>query len=65
MAGETTPEESLEAFSLFWPAFFADPASAPTLPHVESRSPRTSGLWADLTARLPELEACSGPSLFR
>ena len=57
MAGETTPEESLEAFSLFWPAYFADPASAPTMPHVEFSKPANLGLWADLTARLPELEA--------
>lgn len=56
-AGEATPEEQLEAFSLFWPSYFADPASAPPLPHVEFCAAASHGLWADLKARLPELEA--------
>ena len=28
-AGEATPEERHEAFALFWPSYFADPAAAP------------------------------------
>jgi pimeloyl-ACP methyl ester carboxylesterase len=56
-AGEATPEEVREAFSLFWPSYFADPASAPPMPHVEFSQPANQGLWADLVARLPELEA--------
>src|SRR6188472_2666173 len=39
MAGEATPEESLEAFSLFWPSYFADPSSAPPMPHMEFSKP--------------------------
>ncbi len=62
MAGETTPEESLEAFSLFWPSYFADPSTAPPMPHVEFSQPANQGLWADLAARLPELES-SLPSI--
>lgn len=57
MAGEATPEESLEAFSLFWPSYYADPASAPPMPRVEFCQPANQGLWADLTTRLPELES--------
>lgn len=62
MAGEATPEESLEAFSLFWPSYFADPSSAPPTPHMEFSKPASLGLWADLMARLPELES-SLPSI--
>ena len=34
-AGEATPEEALEAFSVFWWSLFADPAAAPPMPHME------------------------------
>lgn len=61
-AGEATPEEELEAFSLFWASYFADPPAAPPMPHVEFSQPANQGLWADLTARLPELES-SLPSI--
>jgi pimeloyl-ACP methyl ester carboxylesterase len=57
MAGETTPEESREAFALFWPSYFADPAAAPVVPDVRFSQPAHVGLWTDLKARLPELEA--------
>ena len=56
-AGESTPEETHEAFSLVWGSYFADPASAPPMPHVELSQSASQGLWADLTARLPELES--------
>jgi pimeloyl-ACP methyl ester carboxylesterase len=56
-AGEATPEESLEAFSLFWPSYFAEPAAAPPMPHVAFASAANTGLWTDLTERLPALEA--------
>ncbi len=56
-AGEATPEEHREAFSLFWPSYFADPASAPVAPHLEFSGPAGQGLWEDLRARLPALEA--------
>ena len=56
-AGTSTPEEDFEAFSLFWPSYFADPAAAPSMPHVEFSQRANRGLWADLQARLPELEA--------
>ncbi len=61
-AGESTLEEDLEAFSLFWPSYFADPAAAPPMPPVAFSQPANQGLWADLQARLPELES-SLPSI--
>jgi len=56
-AGEGTPEEALEALSLFWPSYFADPAAAPAMPQVRLSQPASHGLWLDLQARLPGLEA--------
>src|SRR5262245_4881133 len=61
-AGTATPEENDEAFSLFWPSYFADPASAPPLPRVEFCQPANQGLWHDVEARLPDVEA-SLPSI--
>ena len=61
-AGKATPEEELEAFSLFWASYFADPAAAPPMPHIEFCQQANQALWADLTVRLPELES-SLPSI--
>ena len=54
-AGRATPEETREAFSLFWGSYFADPAAAPPMPRIEFSTPASQGLWADLMVRLPEL----------
>jgi pimeloyl-ACP methyl ester carboxylesterase len=56
-AGSATPEESLEALSLFWPSYFAVPSAAPPMPRVELSQVANLGLFADLFTRLPELEA--------
>ena len=56
MAGEATPEESLEALSLFWPSYYADPSAAPPMPHLEFCQAAMLGLFGDVAARLPELE---------
>jgi pimeloyl-ACP methyl ester carboxylesterase len=61
-AGESTPEEELERRSLYWGSYFADPSAAPSMPQVKVSEPARQGLWADLTARLPELES-SLPSI--
>ncbi|HEY4314810.1 MAG TPA: alpha/beta fold hydrolase [Actinomycetes bacterium] len=56
-AGEVGEEGALESVRLFWPAYFADPATAPSMPEPMRLSiPAYSGLFADLVARLPELE---------
>jgi pimeloyl-ACP methyl ester carboxylesterase len=56
-AGSATPEESMEALSLFWPSYYAVPSAAPPMPRMELSQPANVGLFADLFARLPELEA--------
>jgi pimeloyl-ACP methyl ester carboxylesterase len=57
-AGEVGEEGALESFRLFWPAYFADPGTAPPVPEPMRLSiPAYSGLFTDLVARLPELEA--------
>jgi pimeloyl-ACP methyl ester carboxylesterase len=61
-AGEATPEEALEALSIFWPSYYADPATAPSMPQMAISQPANLGLWTDLVSRLPELES-SLPSI--
>jgi pimeloyl-ACP methyl ester carboxylesterase len=56
-AGEATEEEALEAFSLVWPAYFAVPSAAPPMPLMATNREASRGLWTDLSARLPALEA--------
>ena len=61
--GEVGEEQALESFRMMWPAYFADPAGAPLVPGGMRLSiPAYSGLFTDLLARLPELEA-SLPSI--
>jgi pimeloyl-ACP methyl ester carboxylesterase len=56
--GEVSEELALESMRLFWPAYFADPAAAAEMPERMRMSiPAYSGLFTDLLARLPELEA--------
>jgi pimeloyl-ACP methyl ester carboxylesterase len=50
-------EEDVEQLRLLWPSYFAEPSTAPAMPPVEMSQPAYEGLWADLNARLPELEA--------
>lgn len=54
--GEVTEEQALESLRLFWPAYFADPATAPPMPAIRLSIPAYSGLFSDLVERLPELE---------
>jgi len=57
-AGEVGEEGALESFRLFWPAYFADRSDVPPVPEPMHLSiPAYSGLFTDLVARLPELEA--------
>jgi len=61
-AGEATRKEQLESLSLFWSSYYADPSTAPPMPPMDISPPANQGLWSDLMARLPELEA-SLPSI--
>ena len=70
--GEATPEESREAFSLVWPSYFADPATAPPAPDLSFDVAAFAGTIASvkeheqagtLTRRLPDVPS-SIPVLF-
>ena len=70
--GEATPEESREAFSLVWPSYFADPATAPPAPDLSFDAAAFAGTIASvkeheqagtLTRRLPDVSS-SIPVLF-
>uniref|UniRef100_UPI00286E6070 alpha/beta hydrolase n=1 Tax=Nocardioides sp. TaxID=35761 RepID=UPI00286E6070 len=52
-----SPEEDVEQLGLLWPSYFAEPSTAPAMPPVKMSQPAYEGLWTDLNARLPELEA--------
>ena len=52
-----SPQEDLEQLRLLWPSYFAEPSTAPAMPPVAMSQPAYEGLWSDLNARLPELEA--------
>lgn len=56
-AGKSTSEDDVEALSLMWPGYFADPAAAPPMPPLRFSQPADRGLGADLMARLPDLES--------
>jgi pimeloyl-ACP methyl ester carboxylesterase len=61
--GDVSEELALESVRLFWPAYYADPSTAPPMPESMRLSiPAYAGLFGDLVARLPELEA-SLPSI--
>jgi pimeloyl-ACP methyl ester carboxylesterase len=70
--GEATPEESRDAFSLVWPSYFADPATAPPCPDVALDVATLAGTMASireheqagtLARRLPDVPS-SVPVLF-
>jgi pimeloyl-ACP methyl ester carboxylesterase len=49
MAGEGTPEESLESLRLVWPAYFADPENVPAMPEFHVSIEAYSGLIEEMT----------------
>ena len=49
MAGEGTPEESLESMRLVWPAYFADPENTPAMPSIPVSIEAYSGLIGQMT----------------
>ena len=52
-----SPQEDVEQLGLVWPSYFAEPSTAPPMPPIEMSQSAYEGLWADVNARLPELEA--------
>jgi proline iminopeptidase len=49
MAGDATPEESLESLRLVWPGYFADPENVPAMPSMEVSNEAYSGLVGLMT----------------
>ena len=56
MAGEGSDEDAFEGFRLFWPAYFADPSTAPPVPDAIAISVEASAAtWESGMALLPGL----------
>jgi pimeloyl-ACP methyl ester carboxylesterase len=55
--GEVSEELAMESLQLFWPAYFAVRETAPPMWASRLSIRAYSGLFADLLARMPELEA--------
>jgi pimeloyl-ACP methyl ester carboxylesterase len=55
--GEADDELALEGFRLVWPAYFADPSTAPPVPDVRLSSARSAEMIPSIQAELPALEA--------
>ena len=47
-AGTATAEESMEAFRLVWPSYFADPSAAPPMPDIELAVPAFAATMASV-----------------
>jgi pimeloyl-ACP methyl ester carboxylesterase len=56
-AGELDEELSLEGMRLVWPAYFADPDSAPPMPELQIAPDRSAEMIPSILAELPTLEA--------
>ncbi len=57
MAGEADDQLALEGMRLVWPAYFADPESAPPMPELRIASERSAEMVPSIFAELPTLEA--------
>lgn len=55
LAGEGTEADALESLRLFWPAYFADPASAPPMPPTSLGVEAYATTFDSLRAALPHL----------
>jgi pimeloyl-ACP methyl ester carboxylesterase len=57
MAGKADDELALEGMRLVWPAYFADPESAPPMPELRIASARSAEMVPSIFEELPALEA--------
>src|SRR4029077_3480916 len=57
LRGEGTADEAAEGFALVWPAYFADPATAPPRPLIDVSTPAYAGGYESMMHELPRLEA--------
>ncbi len=57
-SGEGTDADAVEAVRLIWPAYYADPASAPAMPgDLRISAVANAGLWQSAREAMAELEA--------
>jgi pimeloyl-ACP methyl ester carboxylesterase len=57
MSGSGTVEDALEGLRIFWPAYFADPGSAPPMPPLRMSLEAYSGLMGEVTEGLDAVTA--------
>jgi pimeloyl-ACP methyl ester carboxylesterase len=57
MAGDVTDDLAVEQMGLIWPAYFADPSSAPPMPAVRLSPACMSAMHPSILAELPGLAA--------
>jgi pimeloyl-ACP methyl ester carboxylesterase len=57
MAGEGTAADGLEALRIIWPAYFADPETAPAMPPIRMSVEAYSGIIAEVTTGTDEVAA--------
>ena len=56
-AGEIDDELALEGMRIVWPAYYADPETAPTMPELRIATARSAEMIQSILAELPALEA--------
>lgn len=57
LSGAGTPADALESLRLFWPAYYADPASAPPMPPIRLSVDGYAGTFASIVDGRSVLEA--------
>ena len=57
MAGAVDDDLALEGMRLVWPAYFADPDTAPPMPKLRYASERSAEMYPSILGELPALEA--------
>jgi pimeloyl-ACP methyl ester carboxylesterase len=57
MAGKADTDVALEGMRLVWPAYYADPETAPPMPELRMAIERGSEMMPSIMAELPALEA--------
>jgi len=57
MAGKADTDVALEGMRLVWPAYYADPETAPPMPELRMAVERGSAMIRSIIAELPALEA--------
>jgi len=62
MAGKGTAEEGLESLRILWPAYFADPENAPSMPPMRMSVEAYSGAISEVTKGTDEVAAALATS---